>query len=75
MTRGRPRQPVRPVVFSVKLVLHPSEDDDLIAYLQSAPPRLRATLIKMAMRNGQLQKTVQTTEADTEIEFEGLLLG
>ena len=68
--RGRPRQAVRPVVFVVKLVLYPGADDDLLRYLEVAGPRLRATLVKLAMRQGALSRPAQAVEPVTD-EFEG----
>ncbi len=68
--RGRPRQTVRPVVFVVKLVLYPGADDDLLRYLEAAGPRLRATLVKLAMRQGALSRPGQSVEPASE-EFAG----
>lgn len=75
MTSGRPRQPVTPVIFSVKLILRPGEDDDLIAFLRTAPPRLRATLVKLALRSGRVPVIPTESGIDEDIEFDGLLLG
>lgn len=52
--RGRPRRDRQPVVYSVKLVLYPGEDDDLISYLEAAPNRKRAAAVKTAMRSGNI---------------------
>ena len=68
--RGRPRQTVRPIVLAVKLVLYPGADDDLLRYLEAAGPRLRATLVKLAMRQGALSHLAQAAEPVSE-EFEG----
>jgi hypothetical protein len=43
-----------PIVYSVKLVLYEGEDDDLLAYLRSAPARKRAAAVKLAMRSGEI---------------------
>ena len=72
MPRGRRPESVRPIVYSVKLVLRPGVDDDLIDYLHSAGPRLRATMINMAMRNGRLA-TATIEQADEELSFDQLL--
>jgi len=71
MARGRQSQEIKPMVFPLKLVLYPGADDDLIGYLQSAPPRLRSTMVKIAMRNGQKKAVVQP-EVDDEMNFNGL---
>ncbi len=73
MPRGRRRQVTRPLVFSLKLVLYPGVDDDLIDYLDSAGPRLRATLVKLAMRNGQADTKVTSAAAEEELSFDGLM--
>lgn len=73
MARGRRRQAIRPVVYSVKLVLYPSVDDDLIAYLSLAGPRLRATLVKLAMRNGRLNDSVAHAASDDDFSFDDLM--
>lgn len=51
---GRPRRVEQPVVYSLKLVLYPGADDDLLAYLRAAPARKRAAAVKAAMRGGDL---------------------
>mgnify|MGYP001569838827 CR=1 FL=1 len=73
MPRGRRPESVRPIVYSVKLVLRPGVDDDLIDYLHSAGPRLRATLVKLAMRNGQAGMKGTTAAAEEELSFDGLM--
>jgi hypothetical protein len=68
--RGRPANVVPPLVVSVKLRLYPGQDDDLIAYLACSGPRLRATLVKLAMRQGALSRPAQAAEPATD-EFDG----
>jgi hypothetical protein len=36
----------------VKLRLYPGEDDDLIAFFDQSLPRLRAAMVKRALRSG-----------------------
>ena len=52
--RGRPPS-VRAAsawVVQIKLRLYPGEDDDLIAFLAGVPRRLRAAMVKRALRSG-----------------------
>ena len=70
--RGRPANAVRPVVVSVKLLLYPGQDDDLIAYLTGGGPRLRATLVKLALREGRMPLHPPQPEED-DLDFDGLL--
>jgi hypothetical protein len=67
---GRPRQTLRPLVASIKLVLYPGQDDDLIDYLAAAGPRLRATLVKLAMREGMATKGALATQAAGAVRVE-----
>jgi hypothetical protein len=50
--RGRPRSATPHVVINTKLRLDPNRDQDLIQYLLSAPARLRAPYILLALRLG-----------------------
>lgn len=74
--RGRPRRTQTPRTFSVKLVLYPGEDDDLIVYLDAAPARKRAAAIKTAMRSGNIDAATLDDLPDDEIldAFEDLLV-
>jgi hypothetical protein len=36
----------------IKLGLYPGQDDDLIAFFAAAPHRLRAAMVKRALRSG-----------------------
>ena len=75
--RGRPRRAVEPLIYSVKLVLYPGEDDDLIAYLDAAPARKRAAAVKTAMRSGNIDAAALADLPDDDElldAFEGLLI-
>jgi hypothetical protein len=51
---GRPPSPraASARVIHIKLRLYPGEDDDLIAFFSTIPARLRAELVKQALRGG-----------------------
>ena len=66
--RGRPRSEVEPIIYHIKLILHPGEDDDLIALYQTAPPMKRAAVTKMALRAGGLQSTQAGLDQDHEAD-------
>lgn len=72
--RGRPPLAIQPVVFSVKLLLYPGSDDDLINYLRSAKPGLRSTMIKIAMRNGRLVTPQACPTDEDEPSFDELMV-
>ena len=73
MRRGRPRLPIRPIVFSIKLVLHSGRDDDLIEYLKSAGPRLRATLVKLGLRGSPLVQPSGEATREDDLSLDSLL--
>jgi len=52
--RGRPPSPqaASAKVVHIKLRLYPGEDDDLIAFFDAIIPRLRAAIVKQALRSG-----------------------
>lgn len=54
--RGRPPSPRTATVrwVHIKLGLYPGQDDDLIAFFAAAPHRLRAVLVKRALRSGMV---------------------
>ena len=52
----------------VKLRLYPGQDDDLIAFFHSIPFRLRAAMVKRALRSG-----TQTQEGGWAPEDDPLL--
>ena len=65
--RGRPRKEGRPVVVHIRLRLWPGEDDDLIRLL--ATPRLRARLVKMALRGADLSRLAEASAVPSEEEI------
>ena len=52
--RGRPpsSRAASARVVHVKLRLYPGEDDDLISFFDAIIPRLRAAMVKQALREG-----------------------
>ena len=62
MKRGRPKSGQTVKVIQVKLRLYEGGDDDLIAFFSHIPPRLRATMVKQALRSGVF--TAPTTDQD-----------
>ena len=52
MKRGRPKLSQKVQVIQVKLRLYDGGDDDLIAFFTHIPPRLRAAMVKRALRSG-----------------------
>ena len=52
--RGRPISPraASARVVHIKLRLYPGEDDDLITFFDAIIPRLRAAMVKKALRSG-----------------------
>ena len=74
---GRPARTQVPIVFNVKLVLYEGEDDDLLAYLRSAPARKRAAAVKLAMRSGEIGGLVMEgvpSEEEMMISFDGFVM-
>jgi len=64
---GRPRREVEPVIHTIKMVLTPGEDDDLIAFLEGLPARRKAAAVKTAMRSGSLGASLDAGEDDAEM--------
>ena len=60
--RGRPRSRRQVRIVQVKLRLYSGEDDDLIAFFDSVPPRLRAAMVKLALRSGAPQSEGDESE-------------
>jgi hypothetical protein len=54
-------------VVQIKLRLYPGEDEDLIAFFEAILPRLRAAMVKRALRSGMAD-----VERAQEQEEEGL---
>lgn len=59
------------MIVRVKLRPYPSEDDDLIVFFDAIPYRLRATMVKQALRSGTLTANEELTEDDDQL-FEAL---
>ena len=69
--RGRPATGSTPVVFHIQLRLTPGLDDGVIAYLHSAPPRLRAQYVLRAMQSGALVLP-PSPGAEEDLQFDDL---
>ncbi|WP_376791499.1 hypothetical protein [Thermoflexus sp.] len=65
--RGRPRKEGRPVVVHIRLRLWPGEDDDLIRLL--ATPRLRARIVRAALRGADLSRLAEASNGPSEEEI------
>jgi len=52
MTRGRPASRTPSWECHIHLRLRVGQDDDLIVFLSSLPPRRRALALKVALRSG-----------------------
>lgn len=68
MARGRPISVSSIWECHIHLRLHEGEDDDLIAFLHSLPPRRRTSAIKAALRAGGMQNA-HITNADLDDEL------
>lgn len=55
------------MIVRVKLRLYPGEDDDLIVFFDSIPHRLRATMVKQALRSGTLTPNEEFAEDDDQL--------
>jgi len=66
--RGRPPSPraASATIVHVKLRLYPGEDDDLIAFFEAALPRLRAAMVKQALRSGT-RDSARMLDPDDEV--------
>jgi len=71
--RGRPpsTRTASAKVIHIKLRLYPGEDDDLIAFFASISPRLRAAMVKQALRSG-VQVADQEVSSDDDELLEAL---
>ncbi|MHB1458568.1 MAG: hypothetical protein ACYC0V_16790 [Armatimonadota bacterium] len=71
--RGRPPSPraASARMIHIKLRLYPGEDDDLIAFFDGIIPRLRAALVKQALRSGTSTNGLNSSPNDGDI-FEAL---
>jgi hypothetical protein len=59
--------------FSLKLRLFVGQDDDIIAFLRSAPPRRRAQFVMAAMRSGQMFLIAAENETADFFDFSGMV--
>ena len=58
----------QPVVVQVKFRLHHGEDDDLLAWFEQIPHRLRVAAVKAAIRGGGLNLKSEVLPSDDEVE-------
>jgi hypothetical protein len=65
---ARPRLETQSIIFQVKFRLRPGEDDDLIAFMQSIPERLRVAAVKQALRAGGMSVQLAELPSDDEVE-------
>ena len=61
---ARPPLTCESVEVHVHLRLRRGDDDDLIAFFAQAAPRQRGTLLKSALRSGQMGGLMQASESD-----------
>lgn len=61
MKRGRPKSKEKAKVIQVKIRLYES-DGDLLAFFESIPPRLRAAMVKRALRSGMEEMPIEKQE-------------
>lgn len=69
INRGRPRsdRAASAKVIHIKLRLYPGEDDDLIVFFDSIPHRLRAIMVKQALRSGTQTSCHDTLPDEDEL--------
>ena len=67
--RGRPRsaRAASARIVRIKLRLYPGEDEDLIAFFTAVPHRLRAAMVKRALRSGVLTESEDIATEDDEL--------
>ncbi len=72
---ARPRSDTQALIVQVKLSLRPGEDDDLIAFFDRIPARLRVAAVKQALRSGGMTLQLDDLPSDDEVELalDGLL--
>jgi hypothetical protein len=54
-------------VVHIKLRLYPEEDDDLIAFFDGIIPRLRAAMVKQALRTGISETQNSSHQGDDDV--------
>jgi len=69
MSRGRPLSATPSWECQIHLRLRLGEDDDLIAFLESIPPRRRVQAIKSALRSGGMGfRQLEANNAEAELQ-------
>ncbi len=58
----------QPAIIQVKFRLHRGEDDDLLAWFEQIPDRLRVAAVKAAIRGGGLNLKAEVLPSDDEVE-------
>ncbi len=58
----------QPVIIQVKFRLHRGEDDDLLAWFDQIPDRLRVAAVKAGIRGGGLNLKAEALPSDDEVE-------
>lgn len=71
---ARPIKLTETVRVDLTLSLTPGEDDDLIAWFASLPPRKRATAVITRLRTGQGETTAVAQAANTAADILSKLL-
>lgn len=76
LRRGRPKLAQPPQIYFIKLRLYPGQDDDLIAFLDAVPYRLRTAAVKGALRTGNLSTRLAGLPADDDLAeaLDGLMV-
>jgi len=59
--RGRPKSQKKAEVIQIKIRLYET-DGDLLAFFESIPPRLRAAMVKRALRSGMGEMPIEKQE-------------
>ncbi len=70
---ARKRLTVKPIVVQIKLTLHIGEDDDLIAWFNQTPSRLRSAAVKAALRGGSAMIDQAIADDDTLDRLDNLI--
>ncbi len=58
----------QPIIVQVKFRLHRGEDDDLLAWFEQIPHRLRVAAVKAAIRGGGMNLKAEGLPSDEEVE-------
>jgi hypothetical protein len=62
-------------MIHIKLRLYPGEDDDLITFFDGIIPRLRAAIVKQALRSGTQGTSIAMPSDDGLLDALDLLVG